>query len=163
MLGAGCQKSSATAPDASAPPAAPAAAPGVSAWGVLLHVPETFSAEQNQAAGWEVTDGKVVMLLGRHDLEPKRDLAEFFRERRQALGQFGAVELSIAKRRKLEQGEGLEAEGGAESDGGSVGLKLFVARIDAHSGLSLLMIHEPGEKAHAKAAWHAVLSRSRLP
>lgn len=161
----GCQKSSATAPDASAPPATsvPAPAPGLSAWGVLLHVPAGFSSEQNRAAGWELTDGRVVLLLGRHDLEARAALGEFFDERRQALSQYGAAKLTPAQPRKLEHGAGLEGEGSAESEAGNVGLKLFVARIDERTGLSLLMIHDAAEKSHAKAVWQAILARSRLP
>ncbi len=128
-----------------------------------MHVPPSFQAEQNQAGGYELTDGKLVILLGRHDLEATRSLSTFFDERKATLSSFGRVDLSEPKPEKLAHGAGLSAEGRAGSEGGDVGLKLFVARVDARTGLSALLIHDLADKGGAKTAWRRFLNRSRLP
>lgn len=156
-----CQKSTPTRPDGSA--SAPAEQPSLDAWGATLGIPKGFHTEQNDTGGWEMTDGKIVILVGRHELPEGTTATAFFEERRQALSSYGAVDMSAVKTTPLGRGTAIAATGRATSEGEEVQLRLAATRLGPRAGLSLLMIHEPRSRARADETWRTLLQGTHLP
>ncbi len=158
---AGCQKRS------SPPEPAPAAADvesgvTVQAWGATLTLPAEWSGGENDAGGFELTDGKVALLLGRHPRAAGASLDAALDERKKSLDELSVREVG-RKRVTVAGRPALVLKGLAKQDGGGVAVRLLVAQLESDATLSVMLVGDAASAAHMDSAWRAILAALKLP
>jgi hypothetical protein len=152
LAGCGCggseRSASTTAPETRA----------YSAWSARFDLPPGWSGGENDAGGYEYTNGELALMLGRAPSAASPTLSAFFDERTKALEAQGKLE---GDERSVRDVGGKPARSlravVVTTDGGSLAIRLLVVEPNPSERLSLLMV---GEKAHAEAlgrSWDFVL------
>lgn len=130
------------------------------AWGARFALPEGWTGGENDAGGFEFTDGDVALLVGRHPLTPDKSLEDFMTERARVLAELGAG-ASGEPRREQVRGSDVMTLAAAEDSG--VAVRLLVARLGPAEGLSLMMVGEAGSRGKLDEAWARVVRSLTLP
>ncbi len=130
------------------------------AWGATFSLPHGWTGGENEAGGFELTDGELALMVGRNAIAEGESFEAFAEGRRSSLTELGAAE-------SLEQSEqrvGAERAVVYRGQGsGGVELRLMVTRLDPHTGLSFLLLGEARHAGRADAAWTKLLGSLTLP
>ncbi|MCA9598524.1 MAG: hypothetical protein KC776_34675 [Myxococcales bacterium] len=131
----------------------------VRAWGATLKLPSTWRGGENDAGGYELTDGELALLLGRH---PGGALGAVTEDRKQALAALGIRQVTEAT--ASVDGKAVRVlSGSAREDGGSVSVKLLIAPLGPDAALSVMLVGDASKAKRMDAAWREVLSALTLP
>jgi hypothetical protein len=155
LAGCGC----AASPERSTERAA-AAPDRHEAWGASFALPPGWSGGENDSGGYELTDGDLALLVGRHALDPDQSLDAFADEREQALRQTGACE-SLSRTEQHAGASRILVLEGRGTD--AVEIRWLVARLGPDSGLSMMMVGDRPSAAKLDAAWTKLLGSLVLP
>lgn len=129
------------------------------AWGATFALPPAFSGGENDAAGIELTDGEVAVMIGRHVIGDA-SFGSFADERRRALAELGAAESLTQSAQRVSGRDAIVFSGpGAEG----VELRLLIVPLDATTGVSFLFVAEGGKTQRLDAAWSMLLGSLALP
>jgi len=145
------------------PAAAARPAPGFEMWGASFSLPDGWSGGENDAGGYELTDGELALMVGRHELDPEQTLESFIAERRRALEQMGGLTNEQTSQQRVGATSTVQLRARAAADAGGVSLRLLVARLGPREGISLLMLGDAGDGSRMDPAWATLLSSLRLP
>lgn len=130
------------------------------AWGASFVLPPGFSGGENETGGFELTDGELAFMIGRHALADGESLDDFAESRRRALAELGAAG-SLAKSEERIGASRALAFRGPGSEG--VEVRLLLVRLDPRTGLSFLLVGEGAKVARLDAAWTKLLGSLELP
>lgn len=140
-----------------------ASLPEHDAWGARFSLPPGFSGGPNEAGGYELTDGELALLVGRHELDAQQTLESFREGRRGALEAMGTLSDVVLSERQVGSARVVELSGRLSSEAGGVELRLLVARLGERDGISFLLMGEPKQRSRAEAAWSMLLATLVLP
>jgi hypothetical protein len=130
------------------------------AWGARFALPDGWTGGENDAGGFEFTDGELALMVGRHALTPEKSLADFMTERTRALEALGAKASGEPRRETVHGSEVMTLSAGEE---GGVAVRLLVARLGPAEGLSLMLVGEASAKAKLDGVWASTVESLRLP
>jgi hypothetical protein len=136
---------------------------GHSAWSAAFDLPEGWSGGENDAGGYEFTNGELALMLGRAPAATSASLDAFFEERTRVLEAQGKLETT---ERGAEPVAGKPARRLSSlvstPEGGALAVRLLVVEPNPSERLSFLMV---GDKAHATAlgqSWNFVVGSLRF-
>lgn len=152
----GCQRSAPARPE---PDAVSSTTPGrVQAWGAALTLPEAFEGGRTDYGGYELTDGELAVLIGKHPRQPSESLRDAARRHANKLDSrvTSEREHAVARTRVLV----LEAR--STEDGGSVQLWLLVAPLGPEL-LTVLLVGSADSAARGAKVWADIVASLELP
>lgn len=134
-----------------------------SAWSAQFDLPDGWSGGENDAGGYEFTNGELALMLGRSPSATSASLDAFFDERTGVLEAQGKLESTT---RGAEPVAGKPARRMqsfiSTPEGGALAIRLLVVEPNPSERLSFLML---GDKAHAAAlerSWDFVVESLRF-
>ena len=152
LAGCGCAGSSEPRTDA---PIASGVA--VRAWSVAFELPQGWSGGENDAAGYEFTDGKSALMLGRAPTATAPSLDAFFEGRVEALREQGELRSPERSERRFGNRPARELRADVAAAGATLVVRLLAIEPSGEERVSLLMVAEAKDRASLSASWDFVL------
>ena len=149
--GCGCAGSSEPRTDA---PGASGVA--VRAWSVAFELPPDWSGGENDAAGYEFTDGKSALMVGRAPTATAPSLDAFFEGRIEALQEQGELRSPERSERRIGGRPALELHADVAGGGTTLVVRLLAFEPTATERVSLLMLAEARDRASLTTSWEFV-------
>lgn len=150
--GCGCAGSSEPRTDAPA-----AAGFAVNAWSIAFELPHGWSGGENDAAGYEFTDGKTALMLGRAPTATAPSLDAFFEGRVEALQEQGELRSPKRSERRIDGRPARELRADVAGGGATLVVRLLALEPTPAERVSLLMVAEAKDRASLSASWEFVL------
>ena len=130
------------------------------AWGASFTLSPGWSGGENDAGGYEFTDGLNALMVGRHALAKDTSLDAFADERARALRDVSASESLTRTEQHFGAARAMVLSG---RGAGGVEIRLLVARLSAEAGLSLMMLADARTAPQIDAEWAKLLASLDLP